>query len=519
MRLVRLMAGRVLPGICVIALLIALLLAGESLGPERGTGVGVAASSWTPPYAWSIETANATGDPGQYTSIVLDSTGRPYISYVNDLDGTLCIASRVNGTWSTDVVAGSGVLGDTNVVIGPNHTLEISYYNAETGWVIYGVDGPSGWKLTPVALGYSEGYNRLVLNFAGQPAIVYTSFEGYLRYASWNGTGWSIESIDNQTLTARYEDLTFDPLGRPHVSYYGGGVLLYAVRTAGGWTREVVDPTEYAGWFSRIRIDEYGWSHIAYYASANASLMYASEGPNGWTRSLVDSSGDSGYDLSFVLDSLDRPQIAYYQRYTGSLHYAIGTGQGWVRETVDTGGIVGWYTGIATDAEDLPHISYYDWTDSSLRYAVGIIALQVRSVGASQLSPSSAILRGELVALGNNREAAVGFEFRPVGSTNWTEEPRGILNRAGIFTATVVNLTTDTTYEFQATAEAGVENSSGATVYFRLSNPPPPSPDLLLPAVLAGAAVLTGALIFVIVRRKRRRPKVPQSPPISYVAR
>ncbi len=515
MSLVCLMVRSLVSKLCVVALLVVVVFAGESTGSKANIGVGVAA---TPPYAWTIETANGTPDAGLYSSIALDSESRPYISYVNDLDGTLCVASRVNATWSTEIVAGPEILGDTNIVVGPNHTLEVSYYNADTGWIMYGVKGPSGWKLDRVAQGFSEGYNRLALNFAGQPAIVYTSFEGYLRYASWNGTAWSIENVDNQTITSRYEDLTFDPLGRPHVSYYGGGVLLYAVRKVTGWTREVVDPTEYAGWYSRIQIDSYGWSHIAYYASANESLMYATEGPNGWTRSLIDSTDDSGNDLSFVLDSIDRPQIAYYQRFTGSLHYAIGTGPGWVRETVDSGGVVGWYTGIAVDSEGLPHISYYDWTDSSLRYAEGKVALQVRSVGVSELNPTGATLRGELVALGNNPNAEVGFEFRRTGSTNWTFEPAGSLRQAGTFTVTLVNLTTDTTYEFQAIANAAAENSSGATIYFRLSPPPPPSTDLPLLLAVAIAVVLTGAIAVLILRR-RRRPKAPQSRPISYVAR
>ncbi len=514
------MAGACIRRIWLPGLLAVLLLAGEAAASngQAGDAAAVTLASATPPYAWTIETANETAGAGFYTSIALDSASNPYISYVNEFDGAMYVASRINSTWSSEPVAGSGILGDTNVVVGPSHTVEISFYNANTGWVMYGVKEQSGWHFLPVAQGYVEGYNRLALTPAGQPAIVYTSFEGKLRYATWNGTAWSIETADNQTITSRYEDLAFDPLGRPHVSYYGGGVLLHAVRTVSGWFREVVDPTEQAGWFSRIRIDSHGWAHIAYYASANTSLMYATDGPSGWTRSLIDSANDSGYDLSFVLDSLDRPQIAYYQRLTESLRYAIGIGQGWVRETVDTDGVVGWYTGIATDAGGIPHISYFDWTDSSLRYAVGTIALQVRSTRASQLTPTSAALQGELVALGNNSEALVGFEFRPTESANWTYENATTLQRAGTFAVTLTNLTTDAVYEFRAIAAAGSERSTGATVSFRLTLPPPPTPDLVLPAVLTGSAILAGIAIVLLLRR-RRRPKVPESKPISYVAR
>lgn len=486
-----------------IVLVVIIALAGPLWSARTARG----GTSAIPPFAWNIETADATEGSGLYTSIALDSESHPYISYVNEVEGTLRVATRINGTWTSEIVAGPGTFyGDTNVVVGPNHTIEVSYYDADSNEVMYGVREPSGWRLMPVDTGFSEGYNRLALNPAGQPAIAYTSFDGFLRYASWNGSTWVTESVDNQTLISRYEDLAFDPLGDPHISYFGNGTLLCAVRTDGGWTHEVVDPTESAGEFSRIRFDSLGVAHIAYYVQSNRTLMYATEGAKGWALSVVDSEGDDGYDLSLALDAADRAQLAYYQRSTGFLRYAIQVGNGWLRETVDTGNVVGWYTGIAVDAFGLPHISYYSWGDSSLRYATGEIALQVRTLGASVTAPTSAVLRGELVALGNNSRAAVGFAFRPVGSLAWTYLPAGNLTGAGTFTVTLTNLTTSSSYEFQAVAFAGTQTAAGATLSFRPAPLAPHAPSLLLPGILMGAAVFAVILILVLWRR-RRRPK------------
>lgn len=496
--------------------LIALVLTSLRFAPPAVRGAATAAP---PPFAWDVGTADATEGAGLYTSLVLDAESHPLISYVNELDGTLRIASDRNGTWTSEIVAGpTSYAGNTNVVIGPNRTLEVSYFDAGTGVVMYGAKGATGWTLTRIDAGFYEGYNRLALNPEGQPAIAYTAYGGDLRFASWNGTAWSIETVDSQATFARYEDLVFDPLDRPHISYYGNGTLLHAVRTASGWTREVVDPTEFSGWYSRIRIDTSGWPHIAYYASANTSLMYASQGLSGWTRSLVDASGDDGIDLSFVLDPTGRAQIAYYDRLAGSLRYAIQTANGWVCETVDRGGVTGWYTGLATDALGLPRISYYNWSSATLRYATGSVTLQVRSLGYTKVSLTAAILRGELVALGNGSAATVGFDVRVAGSPNWTYESVGNLSRAQPFTFALSNLTTDTRYEFRAVGSTGNDTSIGATLPLRIVPPPPPPPDFVTPALLV-LAWNAAAITAVLVWRWRRRPKEPKDVRRSYIAR
>src|SRR3989475_165505 len=367
----------------------------------------VDAGPTTAPFAWAIETADPGTGTGFHTSIALDRLGTPMISYINAAGGTVQLARRIGGNWSSEIVAGPGIFsGDTSVVIASNGTIEASYFDQEA--------------------------------------------------------------------------------------------------------RAVVDATPNAGWFSRIRVDSRGVGHIAYYASSNGSLMYATEEGNGWSRSVIDSGGDAGFDLSFALDVNDRAQIAYYERRAGVLRYAIETSQGWVRETVDDTGVAGWYTGIATDALGFPHISYYDWSDGDLRYAEGKIGLQVRSLPASAINATSAVLHGELVALGNHSRAFVEFALRAVGTVVWAYRAAGNLTSAGSFRLLVTNLTANITYEFYAVALAGDESSQGATRSFQLSPAVPPAASYgLFASVGVGGAVAVAVGYMVFRRRRQRLTKAP----------
>jgi len=458
------------------------------------------------PFAWAIETADPGTGTGFHTSIALDGLGTPMISYINVAGGTVQLARRIGGHWSSEIVAGPGIFsGDASVVIASNGTIEASYFDQEARAVVYAARGTGAWRASTIDSGFSEGYNRIALDSSGRPAIVYTGFDGSLRYAAWNGTEWSVEVVDHATLTSRYPDLAFDPLDRPNIAYYGNGTLLFAKKTSVGWAREVVDATPNAGWFSRIRVDSRGVAHIAYYASSNESLMYATEEGNGWSRSVIDSEGDAGFDLSFALDVNDRAQIAYYERRAGVLRYAIETSQGWVRETVDDTGVAGWYTGIATDPLGFPHISYYDWSDGDLRYAEGKIGLQVRSLAASAVNATSALLQGELVALGNHSRAFVEFALRAVGTVVWAYRSAGNLTSAGSFRLLVTNLTANITYEFYAVALAGDESSQGATRSFHLPLAVPPAVSYGLFASLGVGGAVAVAVGYVVFRRRRQR--------------
>src|SRR5205823_4483050 len=182
---------------------------------------------------------------------------------------------------------------------------------------------PYAWSVSPVDPGYSEGYNRLVIDPTGRPMLSYTASNGWLRYAVRTGTTWAFETVDRTTVISRYIGLAVDGSGEPHISYYGNGVLRYAARVAGVWQTEMVDPSPYAGWYSTIGLDSGGAPHIAYYDSVNTTLRYAERVNGTWAISTIDGNDDAGWDASLAIDRFDRVQVAYYARLVGELRYAI----------------------------------------------------------------------------------------------------------------------------------------------------------------------------------------------------
>jgi hypothetical protein len=262
------------------------------------------------------------GDVGWDTSIDLDSSDRPHISYYDYGNYDLKYARWIGTYWSIETVDATGDVGsDTSLALDSNDQPHISYY---------------------------DGTNKV------------------LKYAWWTGTAWSIKTVDPDGWSA---SLALDSNDQPHISYNSFGSLKYARWTGSAWSIATVDAVGDVGLFSSIALDSYDRPHISYYDSGNGDLKYAWWTGNGWFKQTVDSAGNVGYYTSLALDSQDRPHISYYDLSNGDLKYAWWTGTAWSSKTVDTSGDVGWYSSLALDSNDQPHIGYYDYNIDGLKYA------------------------------------------------------------------------------------------------------------------------------------------------------
>lgn len=246
------------------------------------------------------------GNAGHYSSLVLDDSGNPHISYNDGLNfGNLKYAVRKEGMWKTERVD-------------------------------HGVNG---------ALFGSTGYDSSLKHHpSGKPAISYRdgNYYGSLMYAEKNEVGWVITKVDtgwdwdNETIqdptgdTGSFTALSLDCDGNPVIAYYDmkKKSLMNAQRM---WPR-----TNFVNW------------------------------PPGLQPTI--SANDIGQYVSLAIDTNDHRHISFYDATEGSLHYYKLDGRRIQVHAVDSGK-AGRYASLALDSSGRPHIAYYHATDNTIRYA------------------------------------------------------------------------------------------------------------------------------------------------------
>ncbi len=258
---------------------------------------------------------------GVSTSIMVDSSGHPHISYTS---------------WEG---------------------LRHAFWTGST-WISQTVD--------PLDAGY---YNSIAIDSNGRPHIAYLGSTGSnqaaVKYARWTGALWSIEVV---SIVIHVSDvsLVLDNSDQPHISYFEGGDgtgssyppgLKYARWTGGEWEIELVDDLGF--WYLSIDLDSAGNPHIAYLDQVNSDLRYAHKEGNTWDIQVVDFEGAVGGYNSITIDTVDHPHISYQDATSRFLKYAYWDGNEWVIETLEIGG---WNSSMALDVlgrSHIIHLSYY----------------------------------------------------------------------------------------------------------------------------------------------------------------
>ena len=259
--------------------------------------------------------------------------------------------------------------------------------------MVGGAFAASGWYKDTVDqsdTGDVGGYTSIAVDSKNRPHISYLDFEEKsVKYAMWNGTDWSINTIgyaaDPSTTTLAsggVSSIALDGDDRPHVCYMQHGVGYHYAKWDGtSWDNQIIPLGSLSGFYdcsiavdkasgvahvSMLLLGGYGY-YLGYWNSTSESAMVVDDGGIG---------SDNGWHNSIALDSSGYPHISYEERGDPShLKYAYWDGSSWNISTVAEMSGIYWehrLTSIAVDSNDRPHIAYYkdgykyvNWTGSS----------------------------------------------------------------------------------------------------------------------------------------------------------
>jgi uncharacterized repeat protein (TIGR01451 family) len=377
------------------------------------------------PEGWDIQTVDNAGSIDADTSLALDGSGWPHISYFDSDVGHLKCARYVEGggncgpegdTWQCDTIDSTAWVGRDNSLAldgsgwphisyrdWPNQALKYAHYVGEGGNC-----GPGGdtWQCDTIdSAGDVGGDTSLALDGSGWPHISYRDLSNkalkYARYVGESGNcgpggdTWQCDIIDSGGDLGRLTSLALED-STPHISHYDHANvdLRYARYVGGGgncgpggdtWQCDIIDSGGDVGGYPSLALVG-SIPHVSYTDWTNDGLKYAhllgsggNCGPGGdtWQCVTVDSPAWVSSDTSLVLAG-STPHIGYYDERDGDLRYAhhVGGsgncgpgGDTWQCITIDSDGDAGRTASLALDGTGSPHISYYDAWSEDVRYA------------------------------------------------------------------------------------------------------------------------------------------------------
>ena len=346
--------------------------------------------------SWSIRTLDHSGPgkAGMFTSLALEVSGKPGVFYTHGGVGAVKYihASSSNASnWSDPSYVNyyfRDVGQATSLALNATGVPFISYLDAFAGVLKFARSyGPVWYRNNVRTDDLNTGlYSSIDLSGEYSPRIAYyDQTKGNLWYASWTGSAWSQTKIDQARDVGRYISLAIDSASIPHMSYYDAtrGDLLYATYSiqVSGWVTTTVDGLDNTGQFTSITVDPANVPYISYYDYSGGSLNMAFQSPTQtWVIYPIDNIGrtdllDVGISSSIALDSAGRPNISYYDILNQDLKFAYWDGVwptsgSWVTSVLDSAGDVGLYSSLSIDpATDTRHLCYYDFTNGNLKYA------------------------------------------------------------------------------------------------------------------------------------------------------
>ena len=321
----------------------------------------------------SITSPDSVDWNGEYTSLALDASGNPVISYL------------VNGQYPA--TSGLKVLhcDDSNCAGNESGNIKLVDTGYQIGYCTF-------------IPGY---YTSLALDTPGNPVVSYRrpncgTYVGALKLlhcTDANCAGKVITEPDPTADGGVTSSITLDGSGNPVVSHFDGDNAHLELRlvhcndpncTGGGKSLTTPDTVGYVGVDSSLALDASGNPVISYQYFSGGSTGYLKvlhcndpncSGDESANMRVVDEASDVDYYTSLELDNHGNPVVSYYSRSSRDLK-VLHCNDPNCDPTVngpesiaspDTDGDVGLWTSLALDAAGHPVVSYYDATNHKLK--------------------------------------------------------------------------------------------------------------------------------------------------------
>jgi hypothetical protein len=223
---------------------------------------------------WTKEVVASRLYPDGSPYLAFDLNGDPHITYMRG-SASLMYASKNSSGWSSKIVdANAG--GGCKLIFDSDNNPHITYQSASDG--LYGFS-VANWDGTSWNIQRLNGENQgcsIALDSNGNSHIFFAHYySASWNYASWNGTGWSVQTLAiNSTYGVSYSSLAIDSQNKIHVAFWtynnsfhimsDTGYLEYAIYNGSSWSIQQIDyqPTTSAD--LALALDKTGQPHILY---------------------------------------------------------------------------------------------------------------------------------------------------------------------------------------------------------------------------------------------------------------
>ena len=294
--------------------------------------------------AWNCTTVEATDNVGADPSIAIDSQNNIWISYRKTTGSDLKVANFVGSGGNCDTLGGSDAwqcdsiqtadsIGQYSSIAftAPDNPI-VSYYDNDNANLMVATytgtgtetscqtGGSADWDCVTVDDTNNVGsYTHIAVDRAGDAWVTYRdNTNGKIEVAKYLGSGgdcdtlgggsdaWDCDTIAGTNNFANYTSISFDPSGDPWVSlrdntddnlevakYTGSGTETTCAGGSADWDCTSVDETDAVGFESAIAFDANGSAWVSYRDQTNQTLELANYVGSGGNCDTVGSGSDA----------------------------------------------------------------------------------------------------------------------------------------------------------------------------------------------------------------------------------